>query len=112
MPHNRKNHVQNLFVTELMSEFIVPQRLLAGLNKHAFHGAPPGVLVWGAHAVHLALATDRMAILLACNTEEDLCAHVFEADWVITLPVDSLTLDSPHIQIITLSVLSKGADFL
>lgn len=95
-----------------MSKFIMPERLLTGLNKHAFHGAPQAVLAGGAHAVHLALATDRVAVLFACNAKEDICAHVFESYRLLTVPVDSITLDSPHIQIIPLSVLSKGTHFL
>lgn len=95
-----------------MSEFIMPEWILAGLNEHAFHGAPQVVLVGSAHAVHLALATDRVAVLLACDAKEDVCAHVFEAHRLITVPVDSITLDCPHVQIVTLSILSKGADFL
>ena len=44
------------------------QWLHVGLNEHTLHGTPPVVLVGRAHAMHLALATDGVAILLSCHT--------------------------------------------
>lgn len=95
-----------------MSELIVALWLLAGLDENTLHGAPPVVLVGGAHAVHLALAANRVAILLACHAQKDIGAHVFEAHSLIALPVDTVTLHLPHIQTVTFTVLSKGADLL
>lgn len=88
------------------------QQLLAGLDEDTLHGAPPVVLVGGAHAVHLTLAADGVAVLLACHAQEDVGAHMSEAYSLITLPVDAITLHHPQVQIVTLAVLSKGADLL
>lgn len=95
-----------------MSELIVVERLLAGLDEDALHGAPPVVLVGSAHAMHLALAADGVAVLLACHAQKDVGAHVFEAHGLIALPVNAIALHRPHIQIVTLAVLSEGTDLL
>lgn len=96
----------------IMSELIVAQQLLAGPDKDTLHGAPPVVLVGGAHAVHLALAADGVAVLLACHTQEDVSACMFEAHGLIAFPMDAITLNCPHIQVVTLAVLSESADLL
>lgn len=96
----------------MMSELVMAYQLLAGLNEDALHGAPPVVLVGGAHAMHLPLAADGVAILLPCHTQEDVRAHMFESHSLITLPVDTLTLHCPQVQVITLAILSKGANLL
>lgn len=88
------------------------QRHLAGLQEDALHGAPPVVLVSSTHAVHLLLAADGVAVLLPGHTQEDVGAHVFEAHILLALPVDAITLDRPHVQIVSLAVLSKSADLL
>lgn len=95
-----------------MSELVVAQRLLAGLDEDAFHDAPPVVLVGRGHAVHLTLAADWVAVLLPRYTEEDVGAHVFKANGVVALPMVAVALHHPHIQVIALAVLSERADLL
>lgn len=107
---NRNQHALRLSV--MMSELIVAQRHLAGLEEDTLHGAPPVVLVRSAHSMHLPLAADGVAILLACYAQEDISANVFEAHSLIALPVDAITLHCPHVQVVTLAILSKGTDFL
>ena len=70
------------------------------------------MLVGGAHAMHLPLTADGMAVLLACHAQEDIGAHVFEAHRLVTLPVDGIALHCPQIQVVTFAVLSKGTDLL
>lgn len=95
-----------------MSELVVAQRLLTGLDEDALHGTPPVVLVGRAHAVHLALAADGVAVLLPCHTQEDVGANVFKAHGLVTLPVDAFALHRPHIQVVALAMLSERADLL
>ena len=95
-----------------MSELIVAQWLLAGLDEYTLHGAPPVVLVGRAHAVHLALAADGVAVLLPRYTQEDVSAHVFKAHGLVALPLDAVTLYRPHIQVVALAMLSERTDLL
>lgn len=88
------------------------QRLLAGLDVDTLHGAPPVVLVGRSHAVHLALASDGVAVLLARHAQKDVGAHVFETHSLVALPVVTITLHGPHVQVVTFAVLSKSADLL
>lgn len=104
--------MSKLCVTVMMSELIMPQRLLAGLDEDALHGAPPVVLVGSAHAVHLALTTDGVAVLLPGHTQVNIGAYVFEANGFIALPVDAVTLHFPDVQVITLATLPECADLL
>ncbi len=101
-----------LCVSKWRSELIMAHRLLRGLDEDTLHWAPPVVLVRGAHAVHFALATDWVAILLACHAQEDVCAHMFEAHSLITLPVDAVALYCPNVQVVTLTIFTKSADLL
>lgn len=96
----------------MMSEFVVALWLLAGLDEDALHGAPPGVLAGGAHAVHLALATDGVAVLFARHAQEDVGSHVFEPHRLVAPPVDAVALHRPHVQVVAFAILSKGADLL
>lgn len=98
--------------TEWRSELVVAHWVLAGLDKHPLHGAPPVVLVGRPHAVDLSLAPDGVAVLLARHAQVDVGAHVFEAHGLLALPVVAVTLDGPHVQVVALAVLSKSADFL
>lgn len=94
------------------SELIVAQQFLAGLNEDTLHCTPPVVLVGGAHAMHLPLATDGVAVLFSRHTQENISAHVFEAHRLIALPMDGIALYRPHIQVIALPILSEGAYLL
>lgn len=105
-------HIHALCLLVMRSELVVAQGLLAGLDEDAFHGTPPVVLVGRAHAMHLALAADGVAVLFARHGQEDVGAHMFEAHSLVTLPVDAITLHHPHIQVIALTVLSKCTDLL
>lgn len=62
--------------------------------------------------MHLTLAADGVAVLLARHAQEDIGTHVFEAHGFIALPVDAVTLHHPRIQVVALAVLSEGADLL
>lgn len=88
------------------------QRLLAGLDVHTLHGAPPVVLVGSSHAVHLMLAPDGMAVLLARHAQKDIGAHMFETHRLVTLPMVAVTLHGPHVQVVAFAVLSESADLL
>lgn len=88
------------------------KRLLAGLDEHALHGAPPVVLVGGSHAVDLPLAPDGVSVLLARHAQVDISAHVLEAHGLLALPVVAVTLNGPHVQVVAFAVLPKGADLL
>lgn len=70
------------------------------------------MLVSSSHAVNLPLASDGVAVLLACHTQVDVSAHVFEAHCFVTLPVVTVTLNSPDVEVITFAILSKSTDFL
>lgn len=96
----------------MMSEFIVAQRFLAGLDEDALHSTPPVVLIGRAHAVHLPLSTYGVAILFARHTQEDVGAHVFEAHSLVALPVNAFTLNRPHVQVVTLAILSESTHLL
>lgn len=96
----------------MMSEFIVAQRFLAGLDEDTLHSTPPVVLIGGAHAVHLPLSTYGVAILFARHTQEDVCAQVFEAHSLVALPVNAFTLNRPHVQVVTLAILSESTHLL
>lgn len=99
-------------VPEWRSELIVAQQLLAGLDEDPLHGAPPVVLVGSAHAVHLALAADGVAVLLARHAQKDVRAHVLEAHCLVALPVVAVALHRPQVQVVALAVLSESADLL
>lgn len=86
--------------------------LQAGHDEDALHGAPPVVLVGSGHAVHLALAADGVAELLARHAQEDARAHVLEAHHLVALPVDTVALHRPHVQVVALAVLPEGAHLL
>lgn len=96
----------------MMSEFIVAQWFLAGLDEDALHSTPPVVLIGGAHAVHLPLSTYGVAVLLACHAQEDVGAYVFEAHSLVALPVNAFALNRPHVQVVTLAVLSESTHLL
>lgn len=96
----------------MMSEFIVAQRFLAGLDEDALHSTPPVVLIGGAHAVHLPLSTYGVAVLLACHAQENVGAYVFEAHSLVALPVNAFALNRPHVQVVTLAVLSESTHLL
>lgn len=88
------------------------QRLLAGLDEHALHGAPPVVLVGRAHAVDLPLTLDGVAVLFPRHAQVHAGARVLEADSFIALPVDAVTLHRPDVQIVALTVLPERTDLL
>lgn len=94
------------------SQLVVAQRHLAGHEEHALHGAPPVVLVGSAHAVHLALPADRVAVLLAGHAQEDVGAHVLEAHRLVALPMVAVALHRPRVQGVALAILPEGADLL
>lgn len=85
---------------------------LAGFNEDALH-CPP-VAVWAAdhHAMHLSLAMDGSAVLLACHRQQSLGGRVLEADRLVPLPDGACAQDRPLVQMITLTVLTKGTDLL
>lgn len=97
---------------ERRSELVVADRTGAGLDEHALHRPPPVVLVGRSHAVNLSLAADGVAVLLARHAQVHVSAHVLEAHGLLALPVVAVTLDGPHVQVVSFSVLSKGADLL
>lgn len=97
---------------EWRSELVVANWILAGLDKHTLHRPPPVVQVGRPHAVNLSLASDGVAVLLACHAQIHVSAHVFKAHGLIALPVVAVTLNGPYVQVVTLAILSKSADLL
>lgn len=79
------------------SELIMMWRFSTRKNENPFHHFPVVVLIGRGHSVDLALAPDRMAVLLSSYTEEGAGADMFEPDGVFALPVGPGALDCPHI---------------
>lgn len=98
--------------TGLPSELIVAYGFLARLDEDALHGAPPVVLVGRSHGVHLALTPDGVSILLPCHTQINVGAHVFEAHVFFSLPVVTVTLHCPDVEVVPFAIVAERADFL
>lgn len=62
--------------------------------------------------MYFPLATDGRAILLTGDTQENIGTDMLESHAIIALPVNTITLHCPNIQVITLAILSECTDLL
>lgn len=94
------------------SQLIMLCKVQTGPNEDPFHGLPVIVMIRRQHAMYFPLAPDWVTILFACYGKEHICAYVLEAYRIIPVPVGSAALHYPYVQVISFSIIPKGADFL
>lgn len=113
-PDNSRWYLQKgtRFYNKGPSELIVLCEVQAGLNEDTLHCLPVIVLIWRMHAMDFPLASDWVTILLACYWKECICSYVLETHCIIPAPVTSTALHCPHIQVISFTIITKGAYFL
>lgn len=90
----------------------IPGSNLTGFHEDALHCFP--VAVWAAdhHAVHFSLAMDGSAVLFSRHRQQSIGGRVAEPNWVIPLPNRACTQNGPLVQMVSLTILTKGTDLL